>query len=75
MKLVLPALFTGYQYIDMVWHSNLTYKGKLVVNQFQRLVAPVNSAGITRYVTGFPTMLGSWFEYPQRTILNSLVGN
>jgi len=29
-------------------------------------VIPVDLAGVTRYVAGFSTMLGYWFEYPQR---------
>jgi len=28
-------------------------------------VIPVDLAGVTRYVAGFSTMLGYWFEYPQ----------
>ena len=29
-------------------------------------VIPVDLVGVTRYVAGFSTMLGYWFEYPQR---------
>jgi len=31
-------------------------------------VIPVDLAGVTRYVAGFYTMLGYWFEYPQSLV-------
>ena len=31
-------------------------------------VIPVDLAGVTRYVAGFSTMLGYWFEYPQSEV-------